>query len=337
VGGEGVVAIVKGNNPSSRSVALRGDMDALPIEEKTGVEYQSKNKGIMHACGHDVHTTCLLGAAKILNELKDHWNGTLTLVFQPAEEKLPGGASIMLKEGLFSKEKPQKMLAQHVFPELPVGKVGITPGAYMASSDELYITVKGKGGHGAKPDHAVDPVLIASHLIIALQQVVSRWSNPITPSVLTIGKVNANGATNVIPSEVTMEGTFRTFDENWRSDAHQRMIALAKGLVEGMGGTVEFRVERGYPVVYNDPEVTAVSRNIAEDYLGKDNVVTLERRATAEDFAYFSQVVPGCFYRLGTASENGDNRFSVHHPQFNIDEKAIELGMGLMAYMAIVE
>ena len=337
VGGEGVVAIVKGNNPSSRSVALRGDMDALPIEEKTGVEYQSKNIGIMHACGHDVHTTCLLGAAKILNELKDHWNGTLTLVFQPAEEKLPGGASIMLKEGLFSKEKPQKMLAQHVFPELPVGKVGITPGAYMASSDELYITVKGKGGHGAKPDHAVDPVLIASHLVIALQQVVSRWSNPITPSVLTIGKVIANGATNVIPSEVIMEGTFRTFDENWRSDAHQRMIALAKGLVEGMGGTVEFRVERGYPVVYNDPEVTAVSRKIAEDYLGKDNVVTLERRATAEDFAYFSQVVPGCFYRLGTASENGDNRFSVHHPQFNIDEKAIELGMGLMAFMAIAE
>lgn len=337
VGGEGVVAIVKGNNPSSRSVALRGDMDALPIEEKTGVEYQSKNIGIMHACGHDVHTTCLLGAAKILNELKGHWNGTLTLVFQPAEEKLPGGASIMLKDGLFSKEKPEKMLAQHVFPELPVGKVGITPGAYMASSDELYITVNGKGGHGAKPDHAVDPVLIASHLIIALQQVVSRWSNPITPSVLTIGKVIANGATNVIPSEVTMEGTFRTFDENWRSDAHQRMIALAKGLVEGMGGTVEFRVERGYPVVYNDPEVTAVSRKIAEDYLGKDNVVTLERRATAEDFAYFSQVVPGCFYRLGTASENGDNRFSVHHPQFNIDEKAIELGMGLMAYMAVAE
>ncbi len=337
VGGEGVVAIVKGNNPSSRSVALRGDMDALPIEEKTGVEYQSKNIGIMHACGHDVHTTCLLGAAKILNELKGHWNGTLTLVFQPAEEKLPGGASIMLKDGLFSKEKPEKMLAQHVFPELPVGKVGITPGAYMASSDELYITVNGKGGHGAKPDHAVDPVLIASHLIIALQQVVSRWSNPITPSVLTIGKVIANGATNVIPSEVTMEGTFRTFDENWRSDAHQRMIALAKGLVEGMGGTVEFRVERGYPVVYNDPEVTAVSRRIAEDYLGKDNVVTLERRATAEDFAYFSQVVPGCFYRLGTASENGDNRFSVHHPQFNIDEKAIELGMGLMAYMAVAE
>ncbi len=337
VGGEGVVAIVKGNNPSSRSVALRGDMDALPIEEKTGVEYQSKNIGIMHACGHDVHTTCLLGAAKILNELKDHWNGTLTLVFQPAEEKLPGGASIMLKDGLFSKEKPEKILAQHVFPELPVGKVGITPGAYMASSDELYITVKGKGGHGAKPDHTVDPVLIASHLIIALQQVVSRWSNPITPSVLTIGKVIANGATNVIPSEVTMEGTFRTFDENWRSDAHQRMIALAKGLVEGMGGTVEFRVERGYPVVYNDPEVTAVSRKIAEDYLGKDNVVTLERKATAEDFAYFSQVVPGCFYRLGTASENGDNGFSVHHPQFNIDEKAIELGMGMMAYMAIVE
>jgi len=337
VGGEGVVAIVKGNNPSSRSVALRGDMDALPIEEKTGVEYQSKNIGIMHACGHDVHTTCLLGAAKILNELKDHWNGTLTLVFQPAEEKLPGGASIMLKDGLFSKEKPEKILAQHVFPELPVGKVGITPGAYMASSDELYITVKGKGGHGAKPDHTVDPVLIASHLIIALQQVVSRWSNPITPSVLTIGKVIANGATNVIPSEVTMEGTFRTFDENWRSDAHQRMIALAKGLVEGMGGTVEFRVERGYPVVYNDPEVTAVSRKIAEDYLGKDNVVTLERKATAEDFAYFSQVVPGCFYRLGTASENGDNGFSVHHPQFNIDEKAIELGMGMMAYMAIFE
>jgi amidohydrolase len=260
IGGHGLTAFIRGNNPESRLFALRADMDALPIVEQNDVEYKSKREGLMHACGHDVHTSSLLGAAIILNELRDQFEGTIQLVFQPAEEVLPGGASLMLKDGVFAKRKPQAIFGQHVYPELPAGKIGLKPGVYMASADELYVTVKGRGGHGAKPDRNIDPVLIASHLIIALQQVVSRWANPSMPSVLSFGKVIANGATNIIPSEVKLEGTFRTFDERWRKEAHSRMIALAEGLVKGMGGEVDFRIDVGYPVLKNDESLTTRAR-----------------------------------------------------------------------------
>jgi len=338
VGGEGISAKIEGGDCNSRWIALRADMDALPINELNESEYKSKNPGVMHACGHDVHTACLLGAARILQQLKSEWRGTVQLIFQPAEEVLPGGASIMLKDGLFDVRKPDSIFGQHVFPELPAGKVGFCPGPYMASTDELYVTVKGVGGHGAKPDKAVDPVLIASHLIIALQQVASRWSNPLMPTVLTFGKVIAQGATNIIPQEVRLEGTFRTFDEKWRADAHQRMVALAKGLVEGMGGEVDFRIEVGYPVVYNNPELTNEAKDAAIEYLGADNVVDLQRRTTAEDFAYYSQVLPGCFYRLGTSSPDG-TKFTaqVHNARFDVDENSLLTGMGLMAWLAIKE
>jgi amidohydrolase len=336
IGGHGLTAFIRGNNPESRLVALRADMDALPIVEQNDVEYKSKREGLMHACGHDVHTSSLLGAAIILNELRDQFEGTIQLVFQPAEEVLPGGASLMLKDGVFAKRKPQAIFGQHVYPELPAGKIGLKPGVYMASADELYVTVKGRGGHGAKPDRNIDPVLIASHLIIALQQVVSRWANPSMPSVLSFGKVVANGATNIIPSEVKLEGTFRTFDERWRKEAHSRMIALAEGLVKGMGGEVDFRIDVGYPVLKNDESLTTRARELAVDYLGSENVVDLDVRMTAEDFAYYGHEMPGCFYRLGTASRNDESKsYSVHHPRFDIDEEALKTGMGLMAWLAV--
>jgi amidohydrolase len=336
IGGHGITAFIKGKNPDSRLVALRADMDALPIREQNEVEYKSKHEGIMHACGHDVHTSSLLGAAIILNNLKEHFEGTIQLVFQPAEEVLPGGASLMLKDGVFAKKKPQAIFGQHVYPELPAGKIGLKPGVYMASTDELYVTVKGRGGHGAKPDRNIDPVLITSHLIVALQQVVSRWSNPAMPSVLSFGKVIANGATNIIPGEVTLAGTFRTFDEKWRKEAHERMVALAEGLVKGMGGEVDFRIEVGYPVLKNDEALTLRSKELAAEYLGSENVVDLDVRMTAEDFAYYGHEMPGCFYRLGTASPNDESKsFSVHHPRFDIDENALKIGMGLMAWLAV--
>jgi amidohydrolase len=336
IGGHGITAFIKGKNPDSRLVALRADMDALPIREQNEVEYKSKHEGIMHACGHDVHTSSLLGTAIILNNLKEHFEGTIQLVFQPAEEVLPGGASLMLKDGVFAKKKPQAIFGQHVYPELPAGKIGLKPGVYMASTDELYVTVKGRGGHGAKPDRNIDPVLITSHLIVALQQVVSRWSNPAMPSVLSFGKVIANGATNIIPGEVTLAGTFRTFDEKWRKEAHERMIALAEGLVKGMGGEVDFRIEVGYPVLKNDETLTLRSKELAAEYLGAENVVDLDVRMTAEDFAYFGHEMPGCFYRLGTASPSDESKsFSVHHPRFDIDENALKTGMGLMAWLAV--
>lgn len=336
IGGHGITAFIKGKNPDSRLVALRADMDALPIREQNEVEYKSKHEGIMHACGHDVHTSSLLGAAIILNNLKEHFEGTIQLVFQPAEEVLPGGASLMLKDGVFAKKKPQAIFGQHVYPELPAGKIGLKPGVYMASTDELYVTVKGRGGHGAKPDRNIDPVLITSHLIVALQQVVSRWSNPAMPSVLSFGKVIANGATNIIPGEVTLAGTFRTFDEKWRKEAHERMVALAEGLVKGMGGEVDFRIEVGYPVLKNDEKLTLRSKELATEYLGAENVVDLDVRMTAEDFAYFGHEMPGCFYRLGTASPSDESKsFSVHHPRFDIDENALKTGMGLMAWLAV--
>lgn len=336
IGGHGLTAFISGNNPESRLVALRADMDALPIVEQNETQYKSRHEGVMHACGHDVHTSSLLGAAMILNQLRDRFEGTVQLVFQPAEEVLPGGASLMLKDGVFADRMPQAIIGQHVFPELPAGKIGLKPGVYMASADELYVTVKGRGGHGAKPDRNIDPVLIASHLIVALQQVVSRWSNPTMPSVLSFGKVIANGATNIIPSEVRLEGTFRTFDEKWRKEAHERMIALADGMVKGMGGEVDFRIEVGYPVLKNDESLTMRARELAIEYLGSENVVDLNVRMTAEDFAYYGHEMPGCFYRLGTASPVDETKsFSVHHPRFDIDEEALKTGMGLMAWLAV--
>lgn len=331
----GLVALIKGNNHNSKTIALRGDMDALPIEEQNDVPYKSVNTGVMHACGHDVHTSCLLGAAQILNELKTEFEGTIKLVFQPGEEKLPGGASLMIKEGVLKNPDVKSMIGQHVMPLLPVGTVGFRSGLYMASTDEIYVTVKGKGGHGAMPHLNIDPVLITAHIITSLQQLVSRMANPSIPCVLSFGKVIANGATNVIPNEVKMEGTFRTMDEKWRAEAHQKMKKLAEGIAESMGGSCDFDIHHGYPFLKNNPDVTARAKQSAIAYLGEDKVVDLDIWMAAEDFAFFSQEVPATFYRLGVRNEANGITSSVHTPTFNIDEEALEIGAGLMAWLAI--
>jgi len=337
IAGTGVVALIEGRNPGSRVVALRADIDALPIQEQNEVAYKSTNEGVMHACGHDVHTSSLLGVARILTELRTEFEGTVKLMFQPGEELLPGGASLMIKEGVLENPKPQSVLGQHVFPQLPAGKVGLRPGRYMASTDELYVTIRGKGGHGAMPDLNLDPVLVAAHLIVAAQQIVSRRANPKLPSVLSFGKVIANGATNVIPNEVYLEGTFRTLNEEWRNEAHQHLRTLCEGLATSMGAVCELEIRRGYPYLENEPALTARARLAAEEYLGADNVVELDQWMAAEDFAYFSQAADACFYRLGTRAADGRFAASVHTPIFDIDPKALEVGPGLMAWLAVRE
>jgi amidohydrolase len=333
----GIVAHIKGNNPTKKVVALRADIDALPIQETNEVSYKSKNAGVMHACGHDVHTSSLLTAVKILNETKTNWEGTVKAIFQPAEEKLPGGASIMIKEGALENPKAHSIIGQHVMPLIETGKVGFRSGKYMASTDELYIKVIGKGGHGAMPQFNIDPVLITSHMIVALQQVVSRNADPKMPSVLSFGKVIANGATNVIPNEVLIEGTFRTLDEDWRAKAHEHIRTIATGIVESMGGKIELEIRKGYPFLVNDERLTSVAKNAAIEYLGEENVIDLDIWMAAEDFAYYSQIMPASFYRLGTGNKSKGITASVHTPNFDIDENAMKIGPGLMAWIALKE
>ena len=335
VANTGIVALIKGKNPEKKVIALRADLDALPILEQNDVIYKSNNLGVMHACGHDVHTTCLLGAAEILFNLKESFEGTIKLIFQPGEEKLPGGASLMIAENVLENPSPEAIFGQHVMPLIPVGKVGFKSGLYMASSDEIFIKVIGKGGHGAMPHLNIDPIVIAAQIIISLQQIVSRMASPIIPSVLSFGKINANGATNVIPNEVFIEGTFRTLDEKWRFDAHEKMIKMANLIAEGMGGKCEFEVRKGYPFLRNDEDLTSLAKQGAIEYLGNENVVDLDTWMAAEDFAYYSQIIPACFYRLGTRNEKKGIVSSVHTPTFDIDEEALNIGVGLMAYLAI--
>jgi len=333
----GVVALIEGNNPTSKRVALRADLDALPIQETTDLFFKSKNEGKMHACGHDVHTASLLGTALILHELSNDFEGTIKLIFQPGEERIPGGAKLMIEEGVLENPTPANIIGQHVYPELEAGKVGFKPGMYMASADELHVKVIGKGGHAALPHNTIDPVLITSHIIVALQQLISRRVSPYSPSVLSFGSIHGDGATNIIPDEVNLQGTFRAFDEEWRAEAHGLMIKMAESIAEGMGGKCEFEVRKGYPFLVNDEDLTNLSKKAAIDFLGEENVIDLDLRMTAEDFAYYSQVIPSCFYRLGTSDFSKPATGGLHTPTFTVDEKALETGMGLMAYLALMD
>jgi amidohydrolase len=330
----GVVGLIKGKNPGKRVIALRADMDALPITEENNVEYASQNKGVMHACGHDVHSTCLLGAAKILNETKDEWEGTIKLIFQPGEERNPGGASIMIKEGVLEDPKPQAIFALHVHPNLEVGKLSFRGGMVMASADEIYITIKGKGGHAASPHLTTDTILIASHLIISLQQLVSRNNDPFNPSVLSITSVQGGHTTNVIPSEVKLMGTFRAMNEEWRFKAHDLIKKQCTELVHSMGGEIDITIDVGYPFVLNNEKLTEAAKQKAIEFAGEKNIEETELRMGAEDFAYYSHKIPACFFRLGVGNISKGITSGVHTPKFNIDEGAIEIGMGMMAWLA---
>lgn len=333
----GVVVEIEGKNPGSKTFALRADMDALPIHEANNVEYKSRVPGVMHACGHDVHTSSLLGTAYILQQVRDQFEGTFRLLFQPGEEKNPGGASYMIRDGVLKNPQPSGIIGQHVFPLLDVGKIGFREGMYMASCDEIYLKVIGKGGHGAAPDLAIDPIIIASHIIIALQQVISRNASPKQPTVLTFGRITGDGATNIIPNEVNIAGTFRAMNEEWRESALQKIRKMAESIAEGMGGKCEVDISRGYPFLKNDPELTQRIRRGAEQYVGKENIVDLDITLGAEDFSYYSQVIPASFYRLGTRNEKKGIVSYVHTPTFDIDEDALKLSPGLMAWMAICE
>ena len=337
VAGTGVIAWIEGKNPGKKTIALRADMDALPIHETNQTDYTSQKPGVMHACGHDVHTSCLLGAGKILFALLDSFEGTVKLIFQPAEEKLPGGAHVLIKEGVLENPKVESIIGQHVFNPFKVGTVAFCFGTMMASTDEIYITITGKGGHGAYPHETKDPVLMAAHLLVAFQQIVSRSITPFQPAVLSFGKIIANGATNVIPNEVKLEGTFRAMDEQVREQAHRDIVHMAKHVVEGFGGTVDVRIEKGYPVLKNDDQLTQRCYDRAVAYLGQENVLITTPRMGAEDFAFYSQQIPATFYRLGTGNPDKGITAQIHTSGFDIDERALVIGMGMMAWHAVGE
>jgi amidohydrolase len=335
VGGYGIVAYITGNLSGEGCVALRADMDALPVTEQNQVSYKSLNHGVMHACGHDAHTASLLGVARILSEMREYFGGVVKLIFQPSEERFPGGAKAMIEEGALLDPVPSFIFGAHVFPGLETGLAGSRSGPYMASTDEVYLTVKGQGGHAATPNLNCDPVIIGAHILVALQQVVSRLAPPTIPTVLSFGRFIADGRTNIIPHEAKLEGTLRTFDEEWRAKAHEYITSIAQQTSTMMGGSCDVFIDKGYPFLVNDEKATSVFRQSAIAFIGKDNVIELEPRMTAEDFAFFAQQVPACFYRFGTANKEKGITANLHTPEFNIDEKSLETAPGLMAYVAL--
>ena len=337
IGKTGVMAMLRGaHEPDSYCVALRADYDALPITEDTGLDFASENPGVMHACGHDMHTCSLLGAVKILVQLREEIHGSLMFIFEPSEEKYPGGARMMMEDGLFDEVLPNEIYSFHCLPEMDCGKVGMRKGRYMASTDELYWTITGRGGHGATPHLNVDPIVVASHIVIALQQVVSRNAPPMMPTVLTIGKIeDVGGRTNITPETVKMQGIIRTFDPQWRLDAHERIRKISCGVAEAMGADCDLFIDYGYPPVINDDACTQQVHDNAVAFLGADNVEWLDLRMTAEDFAFYQQKIPSCYFRVGIHIP-GTPFSNLHRPNLIVDERSLELANGLVAYNALM-
>ena len=335
ISGNGICALLKGELSGEKVIAIRGELDALPITEKNSVDYKSQNEGVMHACGHDVHSASLLGTLKILQQLKSQWGGTVKAIFQPAEEKLPGGASVMIANGILENPKVDAALALHVFPTLEAGKIGFREGQYMASADEIYITVTGKGGHAAMPGEYNNPIFIAAKLLTAIEKLSDEIKLQPVPTVIAFGKIMGAGATNVIPDEVKIEGTFRTMDEKWRAEIHARLKNIAQKISEETSSAIAMKIEIGYPCLYNNPALTQQTRSAAEDFLGKENVVDIPLRMTSDDFAFYSQHIPSCYFRLGVRNESRGIISPVHTSTFDIDESAIETATGTMAWIAL--
>lgn len=335
IGKTGVVALIKNEQHSENTscIALRADLDALPILEENTVSYSSKTPGIMHACGHDVHTAILLGTAEVLHTFREYLPQPVKLIFQPGEEKNPGGATLMIADGVLENPTVTEMVALHVFPDMEVGKVGFKEGIYMASCDEIHLTIHGKGGHGATPHQCIDPIMIGANLLVQLQQIVSRKCDPKIPCVLSFGHFEAIGATNIIPSKAILKGTFRTMNETWRKEGLELIEKQIKLIVESQGGSAELEISKGYPYLENDAYVTSKTKNKAIELLGTENVEDLPIRLTSEDFAFYSHKVPVCFFRLGVRNEAKGITFGVHHPQFNIDEHALKVGVEMMSFI----
>jgi amidohydrolase len=332
--GYGIFGFIKGRKPNKKTIALRADIDALPIKESTNLPFASLKEGVMHACGHDAHTAILLGAIKILSELREEFDGQVMFIFQPSEEHYPGGAITMLNDGIFNNITPKAIFALHTTPEIERGKIGIKEGKYMASTDEIYIEVRGKGGHGATPDLNIDPIVAASHIVIALQTLVSRNANPTLPTTFSVGTFLAEGRTNIIPSKVYLECIIRTFDNDWRKQAHKLIHRISEETAQAFGATADVFIDHGYPYLYNNPTLTKATRNLAQEYLGEENVLDIDMRMTAEDFAYFAQKIPACYFRLGTKKESCEIT-NLHTSNFDIDENSMQDAIGLMTYLAI--
>jgi amidohydrolase len=331
----GLIAIIESDVKSEKCIALRADIDALPILEQNDLEFKSKNDGVMHACGHDVHSTCLLGAAKFLFENKNLWQGSIKLIFQPSEEKQPSGAEAMIKAGVLNSPKVDKIFGLHVTPELETGKLGFHSGPFMASADEIYLTIIGKGGHGASPHLCIDPIVMSANIILALQQLVSRYADPKTPTVLTFGDIQGHGATNIIPDRVFLKGTLRTFDEAWRQEMKQQIKSVCEGISRGFGGDCIVDIPQGLPFVNNEPGLTTDISNIAASFLGEENIIQMPIRMGAEDFSYYGHHCPSSFFRLGTGNAEKGTMISVHNSTFLIDEDALSIGAYALSQFAI--
>lgn len=333
----GVVAHVVGAEPGP-TVALRADMDALPIHEATDLDFASERDGVMHACGHDVHTASLLVAARLLVEIRGELRGTVRLLFQPSEEKLPGGATVMIADGVLgamgSHAAPARILGQHVAPQLPAGVIGVRSGPFMASADELYLTIRGTGGHAAEPEALVDPVLVQAHVLVALQAVISRHRPPGIASILSFGRVEADGATNIVPDTVRLVGTFRSMDEAWRERAHALIRRTAEKTAEAFGATCEVEILVGYPSLTNDAATAAWVRETAVGFNGAEHVADLPMWYASEDFAWYTQQIPGCFSILGVGNEADGITHGLHTPRFAVDEAALAVGPGFLAALA---
>ncbi len=336
IAGTGISGVVYGKKGKGKIIGLRADMDALPISETSGVAFSSVNKGVMHACGHDMHMASLLGCIKILNEITEYFSGGVKFIFQPSEEKYPGGAIQMINAGILKNPSVDLMFGMHVMPELPSGIAGFKAEKYMASTDEIYITITGRGGHAANPQQNIDPIVIGSNVVIALQQIVSRYAPPAIPTVISFGKFEGLGRTNIIPDEVKLEGTIRTFNEEWRLKAHRLIKDIACGTASSFGATCDVFIDKGYPFLYNNPELTHRASCFAKEYLGNSEVVDMEVRMTAEDFSYYANEVPSCFYRIGVGFKSG-KKFNLHSSKFILNESSMLNSMGLMCWITYSE